>query len=78
MPIHTEQANGTWSKTNTKNFTPRRSRISLQQNLNKLKKADKKTLMYFFIFVLICILFGAGYFFKDKIKSFFKKDEDKV
>ena len=47
MPIHTEQANGTWSKTNTKNFTPRRSRISLQQNLNKLKKADEKTIKYF-------------------------------
>ena len=44
---------------------------AITQQLNNIKNADEKTIKYFFIFVLICILFGAGYFFKDKIKSFF-------
>ena len=40
MAIWTEKENatGNFIKTNTKNFTPRRSKNSAQQNLNKLKK----------------------------------------
>ena len=93
MSFWEEQANGTFkkikdslSKKSKSPISPKKNNLynnisknNLRNQLNKIDKSNKNLIIYILIFIVIAILIGLGYLFKDKIRSLItgkKEDND--